>query len=125
MSGASSDPGRAVVVGSGPNGLTAAAVLATRGWQVDVYERADVIGGAASSSAVLGEGTVVDHGAAAHPFGVASPIFRALDLEAHGLTWEHSRYPMAHPMDDGPAGLLHRTLEETAAGLGRDGAAWA
>lgn len=124
MSGASSDPGRAVVVGSGPNGLTAAAVLATRGWQVDVYERADVIGGAASSSAVLGEGTVVDHGAAAHPFGVASPIFRALDLEAHGLTWEHSRYPMAHPMDDGPAGLLHRTLEETAAGLGRDGAAW-
>lgn len=115
---------RAVVVGSGPNGLTAAAVLAQQGWQVDVYERAPEIGGAASSSALLGEGTIVDHGAAAHPFGVASPIFRELKLEDHGVEWLHSQLPMAHPLDDAPAALLHRTLEETAAGLGSDAGAW-
>lgn len=115
---------RAVVVGSGPNGLTAAAVLATNGWRVDVFERSKDIGGAASSSALLGEGTIVDHGAAAHPFGVASPVFRELQLEKHGVTWLRSRLPMAHPLDDGPAALLHQDLEATAAGLGEDAHAW-
>lgn len=115
---------RAAVVGAGPNGLTAAAVLARQGWQVDVYERADAVGGAASSAAVLGEGTVVDLGAAAHPFGAASPVFEELDLAAHGLVWRHSDHAMAHPLEDRPAPVLNRGLEETAAGLGQDGPAW-
>lgn len=115
---------RAVVVGAGPNGLTAAALLARRGWQVDVYERAECIGGAAASAAVLGEGTTVDLGAAAHPFGVASPVFRELDLAAHGLEWRHADYPMAHPLAGRPAALLHRSLADTAHGLGRDARAW-
>lgn len=115
---------RAVIVGAGPNGLAAAAWLARAGWEVDVFERGDSPGGAAASADVLGAGTIVDLGAAAHPFGVASPVFRELELADHGLEWLHSDYPMAHPLEDQPAALLHRSLTATAAGLGRDGAAW-
>lgn len=68
---------RAVIVGAGPNGLTAAARLAMTGWRVDIYERAGRAGGAAASSAEIFPGTIVDLGAAGHPFGVASPA----DLE--------------------------------------------
>ncbi|MGW9803921.1 phytoene dehydrogenase-like protein [Micrococcus sp. 093350064-1] len=118
------EPGRAVVVGAGPNGLTAAALLAREGWEVDVFERAPVPGGACASAPVLGEGTVVDLGAAGHPFGVASPVFRELGLTDHGLAWLHPAMPMGHPLPDGPAALLHRDLEATAAGLGVDARAW-
>ena len=118
------EPGRAVVVGAGPNGLTAAALLAREGWEVDVYERAPVPGGASASAPVLGEGTVVDLGAAGHPFGAASPVFRDLDLAAHGLQWLHPAVPMGHPLPDGPAAILHRDLDATAEGLGPDGRAW-
>lgn len=84
---------RAVIVGAGPNGLTAAARLAMAGWSVDIYERADWAGGAAASSAEIFPGTIVDLGAAGHPFGVASPAFRALDLESHGLRWLNAPIP--------------------------------
>lgn len=109
------------IIGAGPNGLTAAAFLARDGWEVNVYERATRPGGAARSSDVLGEGTITDLGAAAHPFGAASPAFRELGLD---VNWLHSRYAMAHPLDDAPAALLSRDLGETAEGLGRDAAAW-
>lgn len=115
---------RAAVVGSGPNGLTAAALLAREGWEVDVYEGQDHPGGAAASAATLGDGTIVDLGAAGHPFGVASPVFRELQLEAHGLEWAHPDVPMAHPQEHGPAALLRQGLDLTAADLGRDAAAW-
>lgn len=118
------DPRRAAIVGSGPNGLTAAAVLARAGWQVDVYERNAAPGGAARSQDTLGPGTIVDLGAAGHPFGLASPIFRELELERHGLEWLHSEFPLAHPLDDRPAAILHRSLETTAGELGRDSKAW-
>lgn len=116
--------GRAIIVGSGPNGLTAAAFLARAGWEVDVYERNDRPGGASASSDLLGPGTIVDLGAAGHPFGVVSPAFRQLGLEAHGLQWAHPTYPAAHPLEGRPAALLHRDLDATVDGLGRDGAAW-
>lgn len=115
---------RANIVGSGPNGLSAALHLARAGWEVQIFEGNDRPGGAAASAPLLGEGTIVDRGAAAHPFGVASPVFRELELENHGLEWCHAPYPMAHPMADGPAALLHRDLGATADGLGRDGRNW-
>lgn len=116
---------KAAIVGAGPNGLTAAARLARAGWQVEVFEAAPTPGGAARSSRdALGPGTIVDHGAAAHPFGVVSPAFRSLDLERHGVEWLHPRYALAHPLPDpiarelgsgARAAFLHRTVEETAA----------
>lgn len=116
--------GRAVVVGSGPNGLTAAALLARRGWDVEVFERNSAIGGAAASADVLGPGTIVDLGAAGHPFGVVSPAFRELELTAHGVQWLHPEVPMAHPLEGRPAAVLHRSLQTTARDLEGDSRAW-
>lgn len=115
---------RVVVVGSGPNGLTTAALLARQGWEVDVYERNATPGGAAASAATLGEGTIIDLGAAGHPFGVASPVFRSLELTAHGLEWVHPNVPMAHPLPHGEAAVLHNDLDTTADQLGQDAATW-
>src|SRR5690625_7272511 len=112
------------IVGSGPNGLTAAAILAQAGWQVRVYERNAAIGGAGASADVFSDGSIVDLGAAAHPFGVASPIFRHLGLEEHGLKWLHSKYPMAHPFDDQPAAILHRDVRTTRSEEHRSGKEW-
>ncbi len=112
----------AVVVGAGPNGLTAAARLAVNGWRVEVLERSGEIGGAASTQKLY-DATLVDLGAACHPFGAASPAFRALRLEDYGVRWLRALHEMAHPLD-GAAAVLAGTLEETAAGLGVDGKAW-
>lgn len=115
---------RAIVVGAGPNGLTAAALLATRGVEVTVYERDAEIGGAARTAELFGPGFRSDLGAAAHPFGVASPAFRELGLERHGLEWVHPEIPMAHPLPGGRAAFLHRDIEATARDLGVDGPNW-
>ncbi|WP_082313298.1 phytoene desaturase family protein [Corynebacterium lactis] len=115
---------KAVVVGAGPNGLTAAARLALEGWDVEVYERAEKPGGAATSSSGIFTDTVVDMGAASHPFGVVSPAFQALRLEEYGLRWHNAPYEMAHPFEDGESGLLTNSLAETAELLGADAPAW-
>lgn len=119
-----SDQSRAVIIGSGPNGLTAAARLAAAGWAVDVYERNDRPGGAATSTDDIFPGHIVDLGAAGHPFGVASPAFRALNLEGHGLRWKHAPYELAHPLDHGEPALLSRSLDDTAERLGEDAKNW-
>ncbi|WP_231699077.1 phytoene desaturase family protein [Corynebacterium lujinxingii] len=113
---------QAVVVGAGPNGLTAAARLAAHGWRVEVRERAGEAGGAAATQ-TLDDDTLSDLGAACHPFGAASPAFQALRLEDYGVRWLRAPYEMAHPLD-GSAAMLAGTLEDTAAGLGADGGAW-
>ena len=119
---------RAVIVGSGPNGLTAAVVLARAGLDVTVVEAADTIGGGTRSSELLRAGVVHDHCSAFHPLGAASPAFRELGLERYGLTWCHAEIDCAHPLDDSAdgasAGLLYRSITRTAAGLGPDGRAW-
>ncbi len=114
----------AVVVGAGPNGLTAAAVLSRAGLEVTVLERLATIGGAVASAPAFGDQALIDLGAAAHPFGVTSPAFRALGLEQHGLEWLHADYPMAHPLPGGRAAILYRDAERTARELGVDREAW-
>ena len=114
-----------VVVGAGPNGLTAAAVLARAGLSVHVIEAAEVIGGGTRSEELTVAGLVHDVCSAVHPFGVASPVFSELGLERHGLTWRHAPVDVAHPLDGGRAGILLRSVADTASGLGPDGARWA
>ena len=111
----------AVVVGSGPNGLTAAARLASAGARVLVLERAEHPGGGTRSAELLVPGVVHDICSAVHPFGIASPAFKALRLEDHGLTWAHPPVALAHPVDGDRAVVLDRSLDVTVAGLGPDG----
>ena len=105
-------------MGSGPNGLAAAIVLARSGWSVTVREAADVAGGGVRSGSLTLPGFLHDLGSAVHPLALSSPFFRELPLAAHGLEWVHPPAPLAHPMDDGPAVVLSRSLDETAANLG-------
>ena len=114
----------ATVVGSGPNGLSAAIELARQGVRVTVLEAQDTIGGGSRSAELTLPGFVHDVCSAIHPLGAASPFFRSLPLSEHGLEWIHPRVPLAHPLDDGTAVLLDRDLGRTAAGLGADGGAW-
>ena len=97
----------AVVVGAGPNGLTAAARLSRAGWRVLVVEAASTIGGG-SRTKVLGPVARYDVCAAVHPFGASSPAFEALHLDEHGLSWGHPPLALAHPFDDGDAATLDR-----------------
>lgn len=113
-----------VVVGAGPNGLSAALALAGEGLSVKVIERADQPGGSVRSAALTLPGFVHDTCSSAFPLGVASPFFRSLSLERHGLRWIQSPACAAHPLDGAEAALLLPSLEETAAGLGVDGPAW-
>jgi phytoene dehydrogenase-like protein len=113
-----------VVVGSGPNGLAAAITLAQAGWRVRVLEAQPSIGGGARSMELTLPGFVHDRCSAIHPLAIGSPFFRDLPLHVYGLEWIHSKYPLAHPLDDGTAAVLHRSIEQTEAGLGRDGAAY-
>lgn len=115
---------RACVIGSGPNGLAAAIVLAQAGLHVDVYEAEAQPGGAARTLELTLPGFHHDFGSAVHPLGVGSPFFSSLPLRDFGLEWIHSPSTLAHPFDDGTAITLERDLLEAEAALGRDGRAW-
>ena len=115
---------KACVVGSGPNGLAAAIVLARAGLQVDVFEAQPTAGGAARTMELTLPGFLHDFGSAVHPMGAGSPFFSSLPLEDHGLEWIHSPAPLAHPLDDGTAVVLERDLGDARTSLGADGDAW-
>src|ERR1700737_997287 len=112
----------AVVVGAGPNGLAAAIVLAEAGKSVRVLEAESTIGGGARSETLTLPGFIHDICSSVLPLAHASPFFRTLPLSEHGLTSDHPPIPLAHPLDDGSAGVLDRSLEVTASGLRADGA---
>ncbi|MDJ0462824.1 NAD(P)/FAD-dependent oxidoreductase [Streptomyces sp. H27-C3] len=108
----------AVVVGAGPNGLTAAVELARRGFSVEVFEARDTIGGGARTEELTLPGFRHDPCSAVHPLGAGSPAFNAMPLGRYGLEWLHAELPMAHPWDDGTAAVLSRSVAETAASFG-------
>ncbi len=113
------------MIGSGPNGLAAAILLARAGCHaVNVHEAASGIGGGARSDELTLPGFVHDVCSGIHPMAVCSPCFNLFPLADYGLEWIHPAAPVAHPLDDGTAVLLERPLETTAAGLGTDGDAW-
>ena len=114
----------AIVVGAGPNGLAAAAVLATRGVEVTVLEATAAIGGGARSSELTLPGLLHDDCSATHPFAPGSAAMISLGLERHGLEWAWPEVDLSHPFEDGDAATMLRSIEATAAGLGPAGAAW-
>jgi phytoene dehydrogenase-like protein len=110
----------AVVVGAGPNGLTAAVTLARAGVEVVVYEAAARIGGGARTDELTLPGFRHDPCSAVHPLGIGSPVFRELPLAEHGLQWVQPQIALAHPFPDGSAATLVGSPSETAASLGPD-----
>jgi phytoene dehydrogenase-like protein len=115
---------KAIVVGSGPNGLAAAARLARAGLTVTVLEANDSIGGGTRSSEMIMPGLVHDHCSAFHPIAAGSPFLNQLDLAGHGLRWLQPEVDLAHPLDNGSAGAFYRSIDRTVDGLGSDGRRW-
>jgi phytoene dehydrogenase-like protein len=114
----------AIVVGSGPNGLACGVELARNGVEVTVLEAADRIGGGARTSELTVPGLLHDECSATHPMAAASPFLNSLGLGDHGLEWLWPEVSLAHPLDDGTAGVMTHSVEETARRLGEDGKAW-
>src|ERR1700756_3011911 len=105
--------GIANVIGAGPNGLAAAIVLAQAGFQVQVFEAEPQAGGAARTLPLTLPGFLHDFGSAVHPMAAGSPSFHSLPLSTYGLEWIHSPSPLAHPLDEGTAIILERSIEVT------------
>jgi phytoene dehydrogenase-like protein len=114
----------AIVIGSGPNGLAAAITIAREGRSVRVLEAQPTIGGGARSAELTLPEFVHDYCSAIHPLAIGSPFFRNLPLARHGLKWIQPDLALAHPLDDGSAVVLSRSLEETCLSLGEDGRAY-
>jgi len=117
-------PPDAVVVGAGPNGLSAAITLAAEGLRVIVYEANRRIGGGARSAELTLPGFMHDVGSAVHPFAVISPAFARVPFAAYGVDWIEPPGMLAHPFDDGTAVVVERSVDGTAARLGEDGPAY-
>lgn len=116
----------AVVVGAGPNGLSAAITLAQAGCSVLLIEAGEKVGGAARSAALTLPGLTHDTCSAIYPLTVGSPYLSKLPLERHGLQWIQPPLALAHPLDDGSAAVLSQVPDETAGSLddSEDGRAW-
>jgi phytoene dehydrogenase-like protein len=110
----------AVVIGSGPNGLSAAITMAQHGKSVVVYEAQENIGGGARSAEVTLPGFTHDLCSSVYPLAIGSPFFRTLPLARYGLEWIQPPAAVAHPFDDGTAVIQECSIEATAAQLGSD-----
>jgi phytoene dehydrogenase-like protein len=111
------------VVGSGPNGLAAAAVMARAGLSVEVYEAATTIGGGTRTAELMQPGHFHDICSAVHPMALASPFFRSFGL-ARRVELVVPELSFGSPLDGGRAALAYHSLDRTAEALGRDGRAY-
>jgi len=114
----------AVVVGSGPNGLAGAITLARAGCKVLVIEAKNTIGGGMRTEELTLSGFRHDICSSIHPLAVGSPFFRTLPLDRYDLQWIYPDVELAHPLDDGSAVIIERSIEATAAALGADAGAY-
>lgn len=112
---------QAIVVGAGPNGLAAAVTLARAGLQVTVLEAAAEVGGGSRSGELTVPGLRHDQCSSTHPLAASSPFLRSLELERFGLQWCRPEVDLAHPLDDGDAGVLTRGGETH---FGEDTLSW-
>ena len=117
-------PYDAIVIGSGPNGLCAAIELARAGRSVLVREGADTVGGSCRSAPLTLPGFVHDVCSTVQALAVSSPVMRSIPLADHGLQFVLPDAPVAHPLDDGTAAVLQRSVDRTAESLGADGPAY-
>ncbi|MUP44317.1 NAD(P)/FAD-dependent oxidoreductase [Gramella sp. BOM4] len=114
----------AIIVGSGSNGLAAAAFLQQKGLKTAVFEQASIPGGATKTEEITLPGFKHDIGSAIHPLTYSSPFFKTLPLDKHGLTWIFPDIPFSHPFKDGSAYACFKDFKQTAAQLGIDEAAY-
>jgi phytoene dehydrogenase-like protein len=114
----------AFVVGSGPNGLTAAITLARAGLKVTVLEAQSTIGGGVRSLPLTLPGFIHDVCSAVHPMAISSPAFTGMPLREHGLEWIHPPIPVTHPLDGGHSVAVEMSVDATAAQLGPDAAVY-
>lgn len=120
MSDSSNPEFDAVIVGSGPNGLSAGILLAQQGLKVIILEAEDTIGGGTRTKELTEPGFLHDVCSAVHPTGIGSPFFRTLPLSNFGLEWIHPKYPVAHPLELGEAIIAYQSLEKTLVEFGKD-----
>lgn len=118
----------AVVIGSGPNGLVAANLLADKGWSVEVFEAQPDPGGAVRSAELVEPGFINDCFSAFYPLAAISPVIESMGLEDHGLRWRRSPLVLAHPARDGTCPVISTDLDETCASFDAlapgDGDSW-
>ena len=110
----------AIIIGSGPNGLSSAITIAREGYSVLIIEGAKVIGGGVRSDYITDSEFKHDTCSAFYPFGISSPFFKSLDLESYGLEWIQPQAPVGHPLDNGESVILERSVNKTADSLGID-----
>ncbi|MBA8824153.1 phytoene dehydrogenase-like protein [Saccharopolyspora lacisalsi] len=115
---------KAVVVGSGPNGLAAALTLAAEDVDVEVLEAAPTVGGGTRTSELTIPGLLHDECSGFHPLAVDTPFSRRFDLSRHGLRWRWPEVQYTHPLDGGRGAAAWRSIDVTATDLGVDGRAW-
>jgi phytoene dehydrogenase-like protein len=112
----------AFVIGAGPNGFTAAILLAESGLRTTIVEAQPAAGGGTRSAELTLPGFIHDICSAVHPLAISSPAFSGLPLAAHGLEWIHPPVSLAHPFDDGSAAILQKSVSPA---LGSDSDAYA
>src|SRR5947209_6161066 len=114
----------AYVIGSGPNGLTAAILLARAGLHTTVFEEQSTIGGGTRSAELTLPGFLHDVCSAVHPLAISSPVFESFPLAEHGLEWIQPDAPLAHPLDDGSCILVDRSVARHGDVLASDARAY-